>query len=151
MTTSSSIDRLSRRGLLVRVAATVIGVALLLGGTLWGSDDHFPFGPFSMFAGVNRLDDPAPDTRVEAVAADGTSLLLTERNTGIRRAEIEGQMDRMATDPALLAAVVRAYEDRHPSAPPIVSATVVVRWHELKGGEPTGEYRDEVRASWHAS
>lgn len=149
MGSSTSVERLSRRGLAVRVLATVIGAALLLGGTLRGSDDDFPFGPFSMFAGVNRLDDPAPDTRVEAVAADGTRLLLTERNTGIRRAEIEGQMDRMATDPALLAAVVRAYQERHPTAPRLVSATVVVRWHELKGGEPTGVYRDEVRASWH--
>jgi hypothetical protein len=150
MTSSPVPDRLSRRGLGVRVLATLLGAALLLGGTLWGSDDDFPFGPFSMFAGVNRLDDPAPDTRVEAVAADGTHLLLTERNTGIRRAEIEGEMDRMAADPALLGAVVRAYQERNPAAPPILSATVVIRWHELKGGEPTGVYRDEVKASWHA-
>src|SRR5262245_2140926 len=92
-----------------RVAVTLVGLLLLLAGSLWGSDDHFPFGPFSMYAGVNRLDDPAPDTRVEGTDTTGATVLLTEANTGIKRAEIEGQIDRLRKEPRLLNSILTAY------------------------------------------
>src|SRR5918993_875082 len=63
-------DVLSPVGRMVRVVVTVIAGALLLAGTVWGTDDHFPFGPFSMYAGVNPPNEPAPDTRVEGVEPD---------------------------------------------------------------------------------
>jgi hypothetical protein len=144
------MERLSARAVRVRVLATVLGGALLLAGTLWGTDDAFPFGPFSMFAGVNRLDDPAPDTRVEALDSTGRLIVLTEQNAGVRRAEIEGGIPRFQADPTLLKSVARAYADRNPGAARIVEVRVVTRWHELDQGEPTGAYRDQVVATWRA-
>src|SRR5919202_3379811 len=85
------MDTLSRRGRAVRVAVTGIAAALLLAGTLWGQDDDFPFGPFRMFATAPGPDADAPDTRVEGVDITGRTVLLTEANSGLRRAEIEGQ------------------------------------------------------------
>lgn len=148
--TTPSGDALSPPARVTRLIVTVLGTVLLLAGSLWGSDDNFPFGPFSMFAGVNRLDDPAPDTRVEATDRGGATITLTERNTGVRRAEIEGQIARFRADPTLLRAVAQAYQQRNPAAPELVTVTVVIRWYELAGGEPTGVYRDEVAATWHS-
>ena len=110
------METLTPRARRSRVVATIAGLLLLLAGSLWGSDDHFPFGPFSMYAGVNRLDDPAPDTRVEGTDATGATVLLTEANTGIKRAEIEGQIDRLRREPALLTSIASAYAQRNPAA-----------------------------------
>ena len=67
---------LTATGRLVRVLATVVASTLLLAGTIWGTDDHFPFGPFSMYAGINGPNDPAPDTRVEATDATGRVVVI---------------------------------------------------------------------------
>lgn len=130
---------------------TLFVAGLLLAGTLLGGDDDFPFGPFRMFSTTDQLDAPVADTRLDGQAADGMPVELTEDNTGIRRAEIEGQLDRFVADPALLAAVARAYAARHPGAPPLVHIAIMVRWHELRHGRPTGEFHDETRVVWSAS
>lgn len=144
------METLSPRGRYTRVAVTLVGVVLLLAGSAWGSDDHFPFGPFRMYAGVNLPNDPAPDPRVEATDATGATVQLTERATGIRRAEIEGQMDRYAREPALLRQVGDAYAARHPGAPELVEVRLIQRWHEIHNGRVTGKKRDEVIATWRA-
>lgn len=145
------MDSLSRPGRIARVAVTLVAGALLLGGTIAGSDDHFPFGPFRMYAGVNAPDDPAPDPRVEATDVAGATVALDERSTGIRRAEIEGQMQRYAAEPELLRRVADAYAARHPDAPALVEVRLVQRWHEIRGGRVTGAQRDEIIAVWRAA
>ncbi|HEX8006682.1 MAG TPA: hypothetical protein VF482_09685 [Trebonia sp.] len=131
-----------------RVAATLAGAVLLLAGTLWGSDDHFPFGPFRMYAGVNLPDAPAPDPRAEATDATGAVVPLDQRTTGIRRAEIEGQIDRFAAQPSLLRELALAYARRHPRAPELVEVRLVQRWHEIRASRVTGRWQDEVIARW---
>jgi hypothetical protein len=142
------VRQLRRIGLGWRLAATLVGIALLLAGTFWGEDDHFPFGPFKMYASAVDPDAPTEDTRVEAVDATGNELLLTPGNTGIRRAEFEGQLDRIQDQPALLSAVAEAYQRRNPQAPELIEVRVVVRWHEVRDFEVTGQWRDEVVATW---
>jgi hypothetical protein len=130
------------------VVVTVVVAGLLLAGTIVGTDDDFPFGPFKMYSTTDNLDAPVADTRVEAVDATGARRVLAEGDTGIRRAEIEGQLDRFAAEPALLSVVDRAYALRHPGAPALTEISVIVRWHELRGGRPTGGYHDETRVLW---
>lgn len=142
---------LTTRGRAARLVATLLGGALLLAGTIWGQDDHFPFGPFRMYATSNPPDAPAPDTRMEGVDATGELITLTERNTGIRRAEIEGQQSRYVADPDRLRKVAEAYADRNPGAPDLVEVRIVVRWHGITDGRPTGTFRDETVALWRAS
>jgi hypothetical protein len=144
------MDVLTGTGRAIRVAVTLVVVGLLLAGTVGGSDDHFPFGPFRMYAGVNAPNEPAPDTRVEAVTVDGATVALTERNSGIRRAEIEGQTGRYAADPELLREVADAYAARNPGAPALVEVRIVVRWHEIRDSRPAGTWRDEVLVTWRA-
>lgn len=130
------------------MAATVLVGALLLAGSIWGDDDEFPFGPFRMYASVPDLDAPTRDTRVEATDSAGTTVLLTEANTGIRRAEIEGQVNRFREDPALLSAVATAYARHNKGAAALSQVRIVIRWHDMKGGRPTGTWHDEVVTTW---
>lgn len=130
--------------------ASGLAAVLLLTGTLWGQDDHFPFGPFLMFAGSNPPNEPAPDTRVEGRDRTGGLVVLDEPSTGIRRAEIEGRQVRFADQPELLREVADAYAERHPAAPALVEVRVVIRWHEITAGRPTGHYTDETVARWAA-
>ncbi|MEH1015523.1 hypothetical protein V6U90_20710 [Micromonospora sp. CPCC 206060] len=144
------MDMLTTRGRAVRLVATAVGAALLLAGTFWGTDDHFPFGPFRMYSTSNPANQPAPDTRVEGVDRAGSVVALDERRTGIRRAEIEGQQDRYAAEPELLREVAEAYAERNPAAPALVEVRVVVRWHGIRDGRPTGRFHDETVVSWRA-
>ncbi|MGK5672543.1 hypothetical protein ACSNOB_06830 [Micromonospora sp. URMC 106] len=144
------METLTSRGRTVRLAATALGLAVLLAGTVWGTDDHFPFGPFRMYSTSNPPSSPAPDTRVEGVDSTGAVVELGESATGIRRAEIEGQQDRYAADPELLTEVADAYAERHPGAAKLVEVRIVVRWHGIRDGRPTGRWTDETVVSWQA-
>jgi hypothetical protein len=142
------MERLSTGGRVWRLAATLVAGGLLLAGTIWGTDDLFPFGPFTMYAGAADPSQPTIDTRLEATDAHGHTVVLTERNTGIRRAEIEGQLSRIEADPALLRVAADAYEHRNPHAPQLSEIRVVIRWHEIRDFQPTGEWTEEVVATW---
>jgi hypothetical protein len=142
------VEGMSPSGQRIRVAVTLFAALLLIVGSVWGQDDDFPFGPFRMYATTANLNSPAPDTRVEATEATGAVVPLTEGNTGIRRAEIEGQMGRFKADPALLKVVWNAYARRNPKAPEVRRVQIVIRWHELRQGLPTGAWWDEVVTTW---
>jgi len=126
-------------------------VALLLVGTVRGTDDMFPFGPFRMYAGVNGPNEDAPDLRVEATDTDHRTVQLDEKATGIRRAEIEENKDRYVAEPQRLKAIAGAYERRRPGAPTLIEVRIVVRWHEINASRPTGRYHDETLVSWRVS
>jgi hypothetical protein len=142
------METLSSRGRVWRLAVTFVAGALLLAGTIWGTDDHFPFGPFTMYAGAADPNQPTIDTRLEATDEHGGTVLLTERNTGIRRAEIEGQLGRIEREPELLEVALRAYERRNPHAPQLTEVRVVIRWHEIRDFRPTGDWTEDVVATW---
>ena len=139
---------LTTRGLRVRVLATVAGFALLLAGTLWGQDDHFPFGPFRMYSTAPDPNGAAKDTRVEGVDETGQVVAITEANSGIRRAEIEGQQAAYQADPSRLSRIAEAYAEHTPAAPRLREVRIVVRWHGIRDARPTGKYTDEVIADW---
>ncbi|SCG65076.1 hypothetical protein [Micromonospora coxensis] len=145
------METLTPRGRAARLGATALGLALLLAGTLWGVDDHFPFGPFRMYSTSEPADAPAPDTRVEGVDRTGAVVALGQDATGIRRAEIEGQQDRYAADPSRLRRVAEAYAERHPDAPELVEVRIVIRWYGIRQGRPTGGWTDETAVRWQAS
>ncbi len=142
------MDTLSVRGRRIRIGVTLAIAGLLLYGTLWGQDDLFPFGPFRMYATTDKLNAPVFDTRFELVDTTGTTVELTEVNTGIRRAEIEGQLTRIEQDPSLLRVIDEAYVSLNPHAPAPVEIQVIVRWHQLKNGLDTGVYTDQTVATW---
>ncbi|SHN33322.1 hypothetical protein SAMN05443668_105136 [Cryptosporangium aurantiacum] len=120
----------------------LVGLALLVAGTLVGQDDDFPFSPFRMYSTTDRLDGTVRSLRVEAVTVDGERIVLKDSDTGLRRAEFEGQQQRLKADPALLDAVAEAYHTRHPDEPRLARVDIVVRLIELRDGRPSGKWRD---------
>ncbi|MFI5888749.1 hypothetical protein ACIA5D_01380 [Actinoplanes sp. NPDC051513] len=142
------MNELSARGRWIRVAATLVFGALLLAGTVAGADDDFPFGPFRMYATGPDPNGDAKDTRVEGVDTSGRTVQLTEGNSGIRRAEIEGQEGAYVSTPSRLAEVAAAYQEHSPGAAPLREVRIVVRWHGIEHARPTGTYRDQVIAAW---
>jgi hypothetical protein len=144
------MDTLTRRGRAVRVAVAALGTALVLAGTLWGQDDDFPFGPFRMYSTAPDPDADAPDTRVEGVDTTGRTVELTETNSGLRRAEIEGQQQAYVENPSRLRQVAIAYADRTPGAAPLKEVRIVIRWVGIEHARPTGTSHDQVIAEWTA-
>jgi hypothetical protein len=135
---------LTAAGRVGRLLATAVVLALILAGTLWGDDDEFPFGPFRMYS--TRADPNAPvvSTRTVGVTAAGEEVRLSGGEVGLRRAEFEGQLDRIEARPELLGLLADAFAETHPSAPHLVAVQVVQRRFELEKGRQTGEYSDDV-------
>jgi hypothetical protein len=142
------METLSARGRAGRVVITALGSMMLLAGTFWGQDDAFPFGPFRMYSTAPDPDKAAPDTRVEGVDTTGRTVVLTEGNSGFRRAEIEGRQHQYVDDPAQLRQVAQAYAARNPGAPPLREIRIVVRWWGIADARPTGTSTDQVVVRW---
>jgi hypothetical protein len=128
----------------VRLAATAVVLALLLGGTVWGTDSDFPFGPFRMYSTRADPDRPVVSTSVVGRTADGDEVRLSGGEVGLRRAEFEGQLPRLVEEPELLALLAESYAVQHPQAEPLVEVQVVQRRYELEDGRRTGEVSDSV-------
>ncbi len=86
----------------VRLVVTVVVFGLLLAGTVAGTDDDFPFGPFSMYAWRHDPDTGVASDTVQAVLEDGRVVDVSFGDVGLRRAEIEGQLHRFVENPGLL-------------------------------------------------
>jgi hypothetical protein len=142
------MDTLGVAGRAVRTLVTVAVAGLLLLGSGWGSDDHFPFGPLLMYAEARGLDEPIADTQAFGVDTAGARLRLDQSLTGLRRAEIEGQLARFVEAPSLLRFVAEAYARRNPSAPPLRRVTIIITWHEMRNGVVTGASSDERVTTW---
>jgi hypothetical protein len=132
----------------VRLAASAVVVVLLLGGTVLGQDDDFPFGPFRMYATRQRLDGRTSWYRIEAVTARGDVRFVPGAAYGLRRAELEGQIPRFVADPALLGELAAAYAARRPGEPELVEIRLVRRSQPLAGGRPDGAPSDQLVAEW---
>jgi hypothetical protein len=140
----SGVLVLSRTSRLARLAGTAVVLALLLGGTVWGEDSEFPFGPFRMYSTRADPGQPVVSTRVVGRTADGAEIRLSGGEVGLRRAEFEGQVDRMRADPSLLVSLAEVYAERHPDAEDLVEVQVIHRRFELEDGRRTGNFTDAV-------
>ena len=142
------MQSLTPTGRRVRVVALAAGLALLLAGTAWGDDDHFPFGPFRMYSTADDPDGRVLSTYLQAVDAEGSVVeRVGEREVGLRRAEYEGQLSRVVERPEVLGELARVFSRRHPDRPPWVEVSVVQTAYVLVDGEPTDE-RTTVLARW---
>lgn len=139
---------LTSAGRRARITVTLLLVLLTLAGTFVGSDDDFPFAPFRMYATRDDPDGTVLSTRVEAVDATGRVRVVDERSTGLRRAEVEGQIARFVADPELLAALSRAHDRLRPDEPPYDEVRVVEQVYRLRDSRPTGSSAERVVVRW---
>jgi hypothetical protein len=142
--------RLSRWGRRARTAAFLAGLALLLAGTAWGEDDHFPFGPFRMYATADDPNGQVHSPTLRAVDVDGTVVHVGEDDIGLRRAEYEGQLSEVVANPDVLGELAGVFARRHPDRPRWVEVQVVQRSYRLVDGVP-GPVSETVLATWTAS
>lgn len=132
----------------MRVATFVVGVALLVAGTAWGEDDHFPFGPFRMYSTADDPDGRVLSTYLQAVDAEGVVVdRVEEAHIGLRRAEYEGQLDKVVSRPELLGELAATFARRHPDEPPWVELSVVQTAYLLVDGVP-GDQQRVVLSTW---
>lgn len=145
----ADVVRLSPRGRAARLAATGAVLAALAYGTVWGTDDHFPFGPLTQYAFAADPDGAVPDLYIEAETAAGAreKVRLDAAGAGIVRAEIEGQLDAFRRDPSRLQAIADSYHRLHPEAPRYVALHLRIRHVRLRGGVSAGEDTEHV-ADW---
>jgi hypothetical protein len=142
------VVRQGATGRRVRLAVSAVVLALLLAGTLVGTDDDFPFGPFRMYSTRADPDAPVVSTRVVGLTALGEEVRLSGGEVGLRRAEFEGQLPRIVDHPQLLGLLAHSYAERHPDTEDLVEVQVVQRRFALAGGQRTGPWSDDVLVSY---
>ena len=129
-----------------RLAALIAGMVALLAGSLWGSDDSFPVGPFRMYATANRSTGTVRAATLVAIDADGDEERLVDLALGLRRAELEGLIPRIRRDPTIIADLARLYERRTGASPRQLRVEETIR-RVVDGEVQPGEER-RVVATW---
>lgn len=120
----------------------------LIAGTVWGEDDHFPFGPFRMYSTTTR--DRVTIVKFEAETAEGERVKLRPADFGLRPAEVQGQIRRLEEHPRLLQAFAEAYDRFHPDAADLARLEMIFGVHTLDNGRAIS-YHEETIATWSAS
>jgi hypothetical protein len=126
---------------------------LFLAGTAVGQDDWWPFGPWRMFATSTAPSGSIYSLRIEVRAGDDPSWRmapLTPASVGLNRAEIEGRIPQIMTDPAILGTLARSHSRLRPSEPQWRAVRVVRSEVLLSDGSPTGAVRDTPLVQWTA-
>src|SRR4051812_36352050 len=140
----ADVVRLTPAARILRLGVVGAVLALLLVGAVWGDDDAFPFGPFRMYSTRADPDAPVVSTRVVGLTATGEEIRLSGGQVGLRRAEFEGQLDRIEAHPELLGLLADSYAAKHPNAGELLEVQVVQRHFELSAGQRTGAFDDRV-------
>ena len=141
---------LTAAGRRARLAVTLVLAVLTLAGTFVGQDDDFPFGPVRMYSTRDDPNGTVVSTRVEAVDRAGAVRVVDERATGLKRAEVEGQVGRFRADPQLLGALAEAHRRLQPDEPAFVEVRVVEQAYALRDSRPTGATTERVVVRWTA-
>jgi len=140
---------ISRLSYAWRIAATMLGIGLLLNGSLRMGDDAWPLGPLSHYAFSPARDATIMITRVEGLLADGRRIDLPLRveSAGISRAEIEARIPEITTEPSLLGSVADGWTSRHRSEPVLLRVWLVQDQTQLVDGR-IGRTRLLELATW---
>lgn len=133
-----------------RLAAAGVAIGLLLYGSALGGDDIFPFGPMTQYSFRIDPDGEIRALWVEADAADGRHVpidLSSSGDVGVARAELEGQLDKIISDPARLEELATAWRRLHPDRPSLTRLIIGQDVIELENGRESRRRKD-VFATW---
>jgi hypothetical protein len=142
--------RLGRVGKAVRVVVALVGIGLLINGSVRASDDAWPFGPMSQYAGSVADDASITYTRISAQTDAGTTVdvPLNIEGAGVARAEIEARTGEIVKDPSLLQSVADGWARKHPDKPKYVKLELIRDTTTLVDGHVNGDPVPEVLATW---
>lgn len=131
-----------------RLVAGIVTGLLLCWGTFWGDDDNFPFGPFRMYSTKQQLDGEVRATEVRGLTEQGVWIPIPFDDFGLRRADVEGQLGKLAEPPEeVLAALAVAYDRLGRGEEEIVALRLLERTIDVEDGVPAGE-EVEIVATW---
>jgi hypothetical protein len=142
--------RLGGIGRIVRVAVALAGIALLVNGSVRATDDVWPFGPMSQYAGSVAADASITSIRVSARTDAGTTVdvPLEIGGAGIARAEIEARTGEIAAEPSKLQALADGWAKKHPDKPQYLKLELIRDTTKLVRGRVHGPPTSEVLATW---
>jgi hypothetical protein len=138
---------LSISGKIARLTAVVGVLGITLVGTIHGQDSWFPFGPFRMYSTRDSTHAPVKSTLMQGITDTGKQITISGVETGLRRAEVEGQLGRFEHNPQLLETIADAYQQRH-SGTRLAAIEIVTRDYGLKNGVATGHYTQTLQTRW---
>jgi hypothetical protein len=118
---------LTRRGRVLRLAATAAAGAAVVYGTVTGAEKMFPAGPMTQYAFYVAPDGKVDSIQVFADTTAGTRVPvhLSPSGVGIKRADIEIQLPAIERNPSLLRTIAVAQRRLHPDQPQYVRLYVV--------------------------
>jgi hypothetical protein len=123
---SAPAPPLPRGGRIARnIAALVLAGGLFAGTIGWQTDDTWPFAQMRMFPGGS--ESAVAITIIEAKLRNGRMREMNPFAFHLKRAEIEGQMDRIRADPQMLGDLIRTYNDTVAGPYEIVSIALIRR------------------------
>lgn len=91
---TGEVVELATSGRRLRVTALTALVVALIAGTFFGEDDHFPLGPFRMYAMSNDPNGPVSSIRVRGTVDGISKDAIPFDELGLRRPEIQAQVSR---------------------------------------------------------
>jgi hypothetical protein len=129
--------------------ATAAVAGLILAGSFVGTDDKFPFGPFTMYSGFFPPNGVLVSTYITAQTEAGRTVLVTQADTGIPRGDIEGELGAYEADPDRLGDLAAAYHRRHPLAAPFIGMELIQNRWQLHNRVLVSQ-KAVTLVSWHA-
>lgn len=125
------------------VAAALLLIGLFAGTLVWQSDDTWPFAQMRMFPGGS--ESAVAITVIEATLRDGRIREMDPFAFHLKRAEIEGQLNRVRGNPQMLGDLVRTYNRTVPHTREIVSLALIRRETVREDGRTRRVERELVR------
>ncbi|ACQ79081.1 conserved hypothetical protein [Beutenbergia cavernae DSM 12333] len=137
-------------GIAWRLAVTALVLVVLVVGQVRDTNDLFPFGSLSQYATARDMNGTVRSVYLSAEFADGTTdqIALNQNVVGVGRAEIEGQLDRIISDPSLLQGLADAHAALRPSDPQPTHLYLRRSIRQLEDGLVVGEPEIETLTEW---
>jgi hypothetical protein len=115
----------------------LVAGALLVAGTVVGSDDWFPFAPMRQYAYAVDPNGGVSTHRVEGIGVDGEPVRIPWDAIDLRPAELEGRLRDPATRIENLAVVLETFRTNAPDAPPTIGIRYLRKRTQLVDYRPT--------------
>lgn len=133
-----------------RLAVLILGLLVLSYGQVADTNDLFPFGSLSQYGTPRDPNGTVVAFHVEADTDAGTRVRvpLNARGVGVGRAEVEGQVNRIRHDPALLQSLADAHAQLRPAQPRYTTVYLVRSERQLKDGRQVGHAKVTDDVVW---
>ena len=126
---------------------------LFVAGSVKGNDTAWPFGPWRMFATSQATTGAVWAFEIQAETTQGQwfNAPLSPSNVGLNRAEIEGRIPQITSDPSMLGTLAVSHSKLRPHEPAWVGVRVIRNDTVIVDRKPTGQVVTIVIATWTTS